>query len=159
MSKYCKYQLVRQKNYKPYLYCNFNKQQITFLECKNCSVRQSGSRTSIKKKSNKLAEIEKNRFSIIQDDMSICFFCGRDAGSIHELIGGINRQMSIKYGLCVGACLLCHRQLEDNEKTKQKYQKFAQEKFEKKYSHELFMQEFKMNYIAKYKNNLNSAFF
>ena len=103
----------------------------------------------MKKKSYKLAKTERNRFSIIQDDMSICFFCGGQAQSIHELIGGMNRQTSIKYGLCVGACLRCHRILEDNEKIKQKYQVLGQDTFEKKYGHELFMQEFKMNYRRK----------
>ena len=99
----------------------------------------------MKKKSNKLAKAEKNRFSIIQDDMSNCFFCGRQAETIHELIGGMNRQTSIKWGLCVGACLRCHRILEDNQKIKQKYQVLGQDVFEKKYNHELFMQEFMMN--------------
>lgn len=103
----------------------------------------------MKKKSYKLAKAERNRFSIIQDDMSICFFCGGQAQSIHELIGGMNRLMSIKYGLCVGACLRCHRIVEDNEKIKQKYQVLGQDAFEKKYSNELFMQEFKMNYRGK----------
>lgn len=103
----------------------------------------------MKKKSNKLAKAEKNRFSIVQDNMSICFFCGRQAESIHELIGGMNRQTSIKWGLCVGACLRCHRILEDNQKIKQKYQVLGQDIFEKKYSHELFMQEFVMDYREK----------
>lgn len=103
----------------------------------------------MKKKSNKLVKAEKNRFSIIQKDMSVCFFCGGQAQSIHELIGGMNRQTSIKWGLCVGACLRCHRILEDNQKIKQKYQVLGQDVFEKKYSHELFMQEFIMNYKEK----------
>lgn len=103
----------------------------------------------MKKKSNKLAKAEKNRFSIIQNDMTTCFFCGRQAQSIHELIGGMNRLMSIKYGLCVGACLKCHRILEDNENIKIKYQILGQDAFEEKYSHELFMKEFKMNYRGK----------
>lgn len=103
----------------------------------------------MKKKSNKLAEAERNRFSIVQEEMSICFFCGRQAQSIHELIGGMNRLISIKYGLCVGACLRCHRIEEENEKIKRKYQILGQDAFEKKYNHELFMQEFKMNYRGK----------
>ena len=110
---------------------------------------QQGSVRTMKKKSKKLAQKEKRRFSIIQKDMSICFFCGRQAESIHELIGGMNRQTSIKWGLCVGACLRCHSILENNEKIKLKYQILGQDIFEKKYSYELFMQEFKMNY--KYK--------
>lgn len=108
----------------------------------------------MKKKSKKLAQKEKNRFSIIQKDMSTCFFCGRQAESIHELIGGMNRQTSIKWGLCVGACLRCHSILENNEKIKLKYQILGQDTFEKKYSHELFMQEFKMSYKEKMNGRL-----
>lgn len=103
----------------------------------------------MKKKSIKLAKAERNRFSIVQKDMSTCFFCGKQAQSIHELIGGMNRQTSIKWGLCVGACLVCHEILENNQKIKRKYQILGQETFEKKYSHELFMTEFKMNYKEK----------
>lgn len=149
MSKFCLYQRKRQRNYKPYLYCTNIKQEITWQDCQNCSMIERVVNMKIKKKNNKLAKAEKNRFSIIQDDMSICFFCGRQAQSIHELIGGINRLMSIRYGLCVGACLRCHRILEDNERIKQKYQILGQDIFEKKYSHELFMQKFKMNYKEK----------
>ena len=103
----------------------------------------------MRNKSKKLAEAEKNRFSIIQKDMSICFFCGRPAQSIHELIGGMNRQTSIKHGLCVGACIRCHSILGDNPKIKLKYQILGQNAFEEKYGHELFMKEFKMNYREK----------
>ena len=149
MRKYCIHQRNRTKNYKPILYCKNLRQQVTWEQCKNCSMVERGRVTTIKNKSNKLAKDEKNRFSIVQEDMSYCFFCDRQAESIHELIGGMNRQTSIKWGLCVGACLRCHRILENNEKIKQKYQALGQDVFEKKYSHKLFMQEFKMNYKEK----------
>lgn len=149
MRKYCIHQRNRTKNYKPILYCKNLRQQVTWEQCKNCSMVEKGRVTTIKNKSNKLAKDEKNRFSIVQEDMSYCFFCDRQAESIHELIGGMNRQTSIKWGVCVGACLRCHRILENNEKIKQKYQALGQDVFEKKYSHELFMQEFKMDYKFK----------
>ena len=149
MRKYCIHQRNRTKNYKPILYCKNLRQQVTWEQCKNCSMVERERVKTIKNKSNKLAKYEKNRFSIVQGDMSYCFFCGRQAQSIHERIGGMNRQTSIKWGLCVGACLRCHRILEDNEKIKQKYQALGQDVFEKKYSHELFMQEFKMDYKFK----------
>lgn len=149
MRKYCIYQRNRTKKYKPILYCKNLRQQVTWEQCKNCSMVERGRVTTIKNKSNKLSKKEKNRFSIVQEDMSYCFFCDRQAQSIHELIGGMNRQTSIKWGLCVGACIRCHRILEDNEKIKQKYRVIGQNIFEKKYSHELFMQEFKMDYKEK----------
>lgn len=87
MNKYCKNQFWRQKNYKSYIYCKYINKQVTLSKCKSCPMRMLPSYTTVKHKSNKLKKIEENRFSIIQKDMSICFFCGSGAESIHELIG------------------------------------------------------------------------
>ena len=112
----------RQKNYKSIWYCKSLKQQIILSQCENCSMTKYKPVAQIKKKSSRQRKKEQSRYSIIQDDMSVCYFCGGQAQSIHELIGGINRMTSIKWGLCVGACLRCHRILVDNEDINQKYQ-------------------------------------
>lgn len=149
MSNFCIYQMKRQKNYKPIWYCKKLRQQIILEQCKNCSMAIHKSVVAIKKKRSKLKKQEKDRYSIVQKDISVCYFCGGQAQSIHELIGGINRKTSMKWGLCVGACLKCHRKLEDNENIKQKYQKIGQDIFVKKYGFDLFMKEFGRNYKAK----------
>ena len=145
----CTYLRKRQKNYKSYWYCKKGKEQITLEKCKECSMIEYKPIKEIKKRSKKQARNEKNRFSIVQSDMKTCYFCGEEAESIHELIGGIYRQTSIKWWLCVGACLKCHRLVEDNEKIKQKYQVIGQEIFVKKFGIELFIKEFKRNYKEK----------
>lgn len=145
----CLYLRKRQQNYQSYLYCTKLKRKITFDKCKNCLCKQYKAIKKIKKQTKKQKKAEKNRFSIIQKDMSICFFCGKSAESIHELIGGINRQKSMKWGLCVGACLDCHRLVEDKQKIKQKYQILGQKAFIKKYGFDLFIKEFGQDYSKK----------
>ena len=145
----CCYLRKRQKKYQIYWYCTNLKKEITLYECQNCHKKEYKSLNKIKKKSSKLNKNERNRFSIVQKNMESCYFCGRQADSTHELIGGINRQKSIKWGLCVGACLTCHRLVEDNEKIKQKYQIIGQNVFVKKYGIDLFMKEFKRDYREK----------
>lgn len=54
--------------------------------------------------------MDKNGYnpSIIQQDTSCCYLCGRSAGKLdrHEPLQGFNRQKSKRYGLWV---VLCHR--------------------------------------------------
>ena len=67
----------------------------------------------MKKKSNKLAKLEKNRYSVFNDNENICYYCHRQKRSdekfdFHEVYGGSNRQTSMKNGLCVHLCRKCH---------------------------------------------------
>ncbi len=126
-----------------------SKSEIILSKCKNCPKRQYKAIKDIPKKTKALKKKESKRFSIIQEDMSVCFFCGNEAESIHELIGGINRLKSIKWGLCVGACIHCHRLVEDKQKIKQKYQIIGQKAFIAKYGKELFIKEFGQDYTER----------
>lgn len=50
------------------------------------------------------------RFSILQEEMNECYFCGTTNNlHIHEVFfGTANRQKSIKYGCCVSLCAIHH---------------------------------------------------
>lgn len=50
------------------------------------------------------------RFSILQEQMNECYFCGTTRNlHIHEVFfGTANRQLSIKYGCCVSLCAIHH---------------------------------------------------
>lgn len=68
---------------------------------------------SMKKKSNKLAQLEKNRYSVFNDSKDICYYCHRQKRAdekfdFHEVYGGSNRITSMKNGLCVHLCRRCH---------------------------------------------------
>ena len=100
--------------------------------------------------------------SIIQDkkkDQS-CYLCnllhGIDMEQIREehhiMFGGQHRKKSEHFGLKVYLCVLHHRTGREavhiNKETNELLKEIAQIAFEKKYSHELWMQEFGKNYIS-----------
>lgn len=102
----------------------------------------------IKKKSKKLAKKEKDRYSILTDDLEHCYICKKAKKSdIHEIFGGRNRQMSMKYGLVIPICRKCHSMIEKNETLKKKWHKDGQKVFEKHYKTENFEKVFGKNYL------------
>ena len=50
-------------------------------------------KSELKKKSSKLAKLEKNRFSIITKDLEHCYLCGNKKQELHELIEVKNRPL------------------------------------------------------------------
>lgn len=71
----CMYQRVKSRDYKKYLYCAKDKRKITFEYCGDCKEKEYKKASELKKKSSKLAKLERNRFSTIQTDTEICFVC------------------------------------------------------------------------------------
>lgn len=139
---------IRTKNYEKYLYCIKKHQKIEFKDCRNCKDKDFKPVKELKKKSKKLKKLEAKRFSIITNNLKICYVCQkRKKDDLNEVFEGSNRQMSMKYGLVIPICRLCHIEYDLNKELRQKYQREAQEKFEEKYGHDLFMQEFKKNYL------------
>lgn len=108
------------------------------------STVQSG---QIKKKSNKLAKLEKNRFSIITKDLEQCYLCKNKKEDLHELIEGKNRQVSMKYGLVIPICRKCHEIVTNDKTLQDKLHKVAQKEFKKHYKTENFIQIFGRNYL------------
>ena len=79
-----------------------------------------------------------------------CRICGRPYASLHEVFGGKNRQLSIKYGLQVRLCIEEHHpEVTDKPKgelstsLKREYQT----KFEKDHTHDEFIKLFGQNYL------------
>lgn len=90
--------------------------------------------------------------SIIQEDMSYCYLCGRQYGleEHHVMSGYANRRLSEKYHLTVALCASCHRGTEGAQYDGElniRLRREAQEAFEKFYSHEMWMNLFKKNYL------------
>ena len=97
----------------------------------------------IRKKSSKLAKLERNRYSIITYNLDICYVCQENKkDNFDEVFGGRNRQTSMKYGLVIPICFKCHRKLTDNPLLKKPLQEEAKQIFIKKYSEEKFIKEF-----------------
>ena len=98
----------------------------------------------MRKKSSKLAKLERNRYSIFTSKLNVCYYCGmRRPVEIHEVYGGSNRQRSMKYGLCVPLCRICH----SNEKIIMDLRKWCQREYEKTHSRDEFISLIGKNYL------------
>ena len=142
---YCKDLLKRHKQSKIVFYCRNDKRYIiSLLECENCSKRNLKANKPIKNKTNKQNELEKNRFSVFTDNFNKCYYCGKEGKmDLHEVYGGSNRKRSIKYGLVVPLCRICH----GNEKIIQYLRIKIQKEFEDTRTREEFIKLIGKSYI------------
>lgn len=143
----CKNFRIRTKKYERYFFCKKHNKQITLAKCKNCPEFDLKRNKPIKNKTNKLKKLEADRYSLLTDEIRYCYLCGKKKIDTHELIGGCNRQKSMKWGLTIPICRECHNKFKTDIAFRRKLEKLGQEVFEEKYSHELFMAEFKRNYL------------
>lgn len=111
------------------------------------SLKSSVKSSQIKKKSKKLAKLERNRFSIITNDLEHCYMCGAKKEDIHEIFAGRNRQVSMKYGLVIPVCRKCHDLIPKSKSLTKSLHEVGQKAFEKRYKTENFVQVFGKNYI------------
>ena len=146
----CIHLRIRTKDYKKYIYCNQpkRKKEINFKDCKTCKYKEFKKVKELKKKSNKLKKLESKRFSILTDNMQICYICNKSRkDDLHEIFEGSNRQTSMKWGLVIPICRKCHNEWKTNKEIKETVRKEAKEKFYKLYSKEKFLEVFGKFYI------------
>ena len=98
------------------------------------------------KKSNKIRNLELNRYSIITNDLEHCYICGGKKEHLHEIIFGKNRVNSMKYGLVIPVCFKCHDYIHNNIKLDNELKVKAQSIFEATYDED-FVKVFHKNYI------------
>lgn len=103
----------------------------------------------MKYKTKKLANLEKNRFSIFTDNLNICMFCGMKATDLNEIFRGRNRQNSMKYGAVIPLCRRCHCKITDNYNLEMKWKIKGQEKIMNYYNMNIeeFINIFGRNYL------------
>lgn len=143
---------VRTKDYQKYIYCLKKKKEIKYQDCRNCKYKKYKETKELKKQSKKQRKLETKRFSIITDNLNICYICNKHKKEdLHEVFGGSNRKKSMQWGMVIPICRTCHADWDINEELRAKIQTEAQEIFEKKNGHELFMTEFKKDYKEKWR--------
>ena len=100
--------------------------------------------TGIKKKSNKLAKLERQRDKDIVKS-GICECCGQYSKRLdpHEVYGGSNRKRSIKYKFVKLICPKCH----SNEAKINQLRIDTQKEFEKEHTREEFIKIIGKSYI------------
>ena len=132
---------------------SFNPVPKTQQKIKQSSAKNAEKKAEIKKKSSKLVKLERNRFSIITNDLEHCYLCTKQGiknipkDDLHELIEGKNRQVSMKFGLVIPICRKCHEIVTNDKTLQDKLHKVAQKEFKKHYKTENFVQIFGKNYI------------
>ena len=131
----CKHITKRSYQLKPYIWCRKLKKVITWDDCKNCSKIESRENKPIKKKSNKLAKLERNRFSILTDDLDHCYICKTmklrevPRQDLHEIYPGRNRKICMRYGFVAPLCRECHEKRNVQEYLKKLCMIIAQDKY------------------------------
>ena len=99
-------------------------------------------------KTYKLAKLEKNRKSILTNDLEHCYVCGRSPVDMHEICGGCNRQTSIKNDFCVPLCRDHHRFITTNTPLNIRLKQVCQQEYEKTHTREEWMSLIGKNYLA-----------
>lgn len=159
---YCIY-LKKRKN-KPY--CKLIEKEIMLSRCRECNKKEYKSNSNqmrnsaetlqvsvkalqkIKKKSNKLAKLERNRFSVFTNNLNMCYLCGRKKDDLHEIFGGRNRINSIKYGFILPLCRECHSLNQNNPFFNDYWHKKGQTYWEENIgAREEFIKVFRRNYL------------
>lgn len=155
----CKYYKIRKKNNKKekriYYYCSKQRKEINYIICKDCSYREDKEIKTIKQRTYKLTKAEKNRFSILYNQLDKCCICGNPSVELNEVYEGAYRQLSIEYGMVIPLCNLHHKQFHNNRLFALYFKSLFQTEFEKTYSHEEFLKIFKQNYIYLYERENN----
>ena len=135
------------------LYCKYKKCDIKISECSNCIYKEYKKSGFLKKspvfkqKSNKLANLERKRKSILTKDLDHCIVCDSKKEHLHEIYFGKNRLNSIKYGLVIPVCFSCHTRIHNDIDLDLFYKKKGQVVFNKTYPDLDFVSIFKKNYI------------
>ena len=115
---------------------------------KDKKTRQNQKNVQIKKKSKKLVKKERDRYSILQEDDTKCFLCGRQIKlDKHEAFGGSNRQKSMEWGLVYYLCRKCHSKADTDETIKKYLHDYAKRIFIKIYTKSKFLKEFGKNFL------------
>lgn len=134
------------------LYCNKLKRKIKISECNNCKYKEYSIKpnsTKLKTRTKKQAKLERNRFSILTNDLDHCVICGAKKDHLHEVFFGRNRINSIKYGLVIPLCTSHHVEIHKNREWQEYWHIIAQKRFMEYYhkSSDDFIGIFKINYL------------
>jgi hypothetical protein len=97
-----------------------------------------------------MSKLEKNRFSILTNNLNKCYICGLPKHHLHEIYFGKNRINSMIYGCVVPLCYEHHKGntgVHNNHKLDLKLKQLCQIQFEKTYPTLNFMSIFYKNYL------------
>lgn len=138
----CKYYEF-DKKYVSYSRINNKVDNLPKKEKKSLKIDKNG----LKSKSSKLTKLERDRFSILTDNLDYCYVCGNKKDNLHEVYFGNNRINSMKYGCILPLCYKHHIQIHNDIKIDLFYKRLMQAKFIEVYPDFNFLDIFKINYL------------
>jgi len=158
----CKNHRIRTKKGIKYGYCTLLKKEVSIYGCKCESIERENIKTRsinknaqyfkntvqkpIKKRSYSLVKREKERYSIIYQDLSKCAVCGSLATDKHEVFEGAYRQASINCGCVIPLCRLCHQKMHQNKTFAMYYKIQFEKEYLKNHTLEEWIDIFKIDY-------------
>ena len=101
----------------------------------------------MKQKTNKLAKLEKERYSVFTSNLDKCYFCPKPRADLHEILYGRNRQNSMIYGYVLPLCRQHHSSFHHNHVLTKMWSAKCQEHFEQNHTREEWLSIFHKNYI------------
>lgn len=104
----------------------------------------------MKYKRKKILKLEKNRYSIITNDLEHCYLCGMPKQHLHEVFFGTkHRQLSMEYGLIVPLCATCHAKVHSDIQIDIELKKRLESAFIEVYQSNIedFIKLFHINYL------------
>ena len=105
-------------------------------------------KTTLHKKSAKLAKLERNRYSVFTDDLNNCIICKRKKEHLHEIFFGSNRKKSMQYSFVIPLCHECHAEMHKNKELQEYWHVKGQEHWERKVgTREEFIKVFGKSYL------------
>lgn len=131
----CKYKKIRTKKGIKYGYCTLNKKEVNLFNCRCESIEMKNISTKKKKplKSSKITKLERDRYSILTNNLKVCIECGKNKDNIHEIYEGAYRNRSMIFGLCIPLCYECHKKIHSDYDFKIKYKQLGEKTFKEHY--------------------------
>ncbi len=151
MYKNCKY--MKQKINKG-VWCTLHNERVSRDLCKECSAENRYSSAmlckTLQKRSvinKKIAKLEKNRVSILTNDLTRCIVCGNKKDHLHEVFPGKNRINSMKEHMVLPLCIYHHIQIHNDSQMALYWKRLCQKIFEKSHTREEFINIFGRSYL------------
>ena len=144
------------------LVCKKTNKEINIKQCNNCIYKEykkytanlktmcenNKKHSSFHSQNAKLRKLERNRFSLFSNDTKHCIICNSTYKlTWHEIFRGKNRANSMRYGLCLRLCKVCHEKYQEDVNFNESWHKKGQAMFIKTYPSLDFRKIFKKSYL------------
>ncbi len=137
--------------------CKKTNKLINIKECNNCIYKEYKDKTKctinqkycakIKNRTYKQTKKEKNRKSILTNDLNHCIICGAKKDHLHEVFSGAYRTHSINENMVLPLCVFHHTQIHKDIELSLFWKRLCQQKFEESRTRDEFIKIFGRSYL------------